>query len=104
MAKKNRETFGSVLKKLRKNKSLSIKKLSSKLDINYSYISKLENDKTLPSVDFIDRISKVFDYDKEELLIRAGKLPDDIIKILQNNPKEAVKILRAKFFDDGRSR
>ncbi len=97
MKKEIDKSFGLLLKELRKEKGLSIKKLGSQLDINYSYISKLENNHTTPSEDFIKKIAAIFDYDKEELMLRAGKIPDDIIEILRSNPKEAVKFLRQKF-------
>ncbi len=97
MRKEIEKSFGLLLKELRKEKGLSIKKLGSQLDINYSYISKLENNHTIPSEDFIKKIAAIFDYDKEELMLRAGKIPDDIIEILRSNPKEAVKFLRKKF-------
>ena len=97
MKKEIDKSFGLLLKELRKEKGLSIKKLGSQLDINYSYISKLENNHTIPSEDFIKKVAAIFDYDKEELMLRAGKIPDDIIEILRSNPKEAVKFLRQKF-------
>ena len=49
MKKRKKEKFGSFLKTLRQNKGDSIKKLAPKLDVNYSYLSKLENGHTLPS-------------------------------------------------------
>ncbi len=97
------KNFGQVLKELRKRKGLSIKRLSSHLDVNYSYISKLENNHTNPSEAFIFKIAEVFDYDREELLLRAGKVPNDLLEILINNPKEAADFLRKKFSEDGYS-
>ncbi len=90
-------SFGLLLRKLRLKKGLSIKKLSSDLNINYTYISKLENNKSIPSEDFIKKVSDTFGYDQEELMLRAGKIPEDILKILCDNPKAAVDFLRTKF-------
>ena len=90
-------SFGFLLRKLRLKKGLSIKKLSSDLNINYTYISKLENNKSIPSEDFIKKVSDTFGYDQEELMLRAGKIPDDILSILRENPKAAVEFLRNKF-------
>ncbi len=89
--------FGLILKQLRQKEGLSIKNLGSKLDINYSYISKIENDHSIPSEDFIGKIAELFDYDKEELMLRAGKIPDDILDIIKQNPKEAAEYLRNNF-------
>lgn len=54
MENKKNDSFGSFVKDLRHNKGLSIKNLGSKLDINYSYISKIENDHCIPSEIFIN--------------------------------------------------
>lgn len=91
------KSFGPFIKKHRLNRGLSIKKLSAELDIDYSYISKIENNKTIPSEIFIRRLADLLQCDKEELLMRAGKLPEDIIQILQNNPKTAADFLRRNF-------
>jgi transcriptional regulator with XRE-family HTH domain len=97
MESKKKHSFGKILKDLRKKKGLSIKKLGSELDITYSYISKLENCKSIPSNEFIEKVADHFGYDPEELLIRAGKIPEDILSILSNNPIEAIEFLRNKF-------
>ena len=97
METNKKHSFGKILKDLRKREGLSIKKLGSELAINYSYISKLENNKSIPSNEFIERVADHFGYDPEELLIRAGKIPEDILSILSNNPVEAVDFLRKKF-------
>lgn len=89
--------FGVLLKRLRKRKGISIKKLAPELNINYTYLSKLENDRLYPSEEVIKRVGEYFDYDTDELLISANKIPKDIIEILQNNPKEAIRFLRKKF-------
>ena len=89
--------FGLILKNLRKKKGISIKKLAPELDITYTYLSKLENDKVYPSEEVIKRIGEYFDYDTDELLISANKIPKDIIEILQSNPKEAIRFLRENF-------
>lgn len=97
MTKGKSKAFGAFFKKIRKGKGYSIKQLSPRLDVNYSYLSKIENGHSTPSEDFIDRISIFFEIDKEELMVRAGKVPDDILSILQNNPNSAISFLRKEF-------
>ena len=89
--------FGSLLKKLRTEKGVSIKKIAPHLGLNYTYISKLENSKVNPSQEVVKKISHYFNYDSDELLTAAGKLPKDVQDILRNNPKEALNYLRTKF-------
>ena len=95
------KNFGHILKELRKKRGLSIKRLSSHLDVNYSYISKLENNHSNPSEEFVFKIADLFSYDQEELMLRAGKVPNDLLEILINNPKEAADFLRKKFSENG---
>jgi len=100
MDNKKNKSFGSYFKELRGDKGLSIKKMGSLLDINYSYISKIENDHIIPSEDFISKIVDLFNCDKEEMMLRAGKIPEDILNIIKNNPKEAAEYLRKQFADE----
>lgn len=86
--------FSQKLKDLRYQKGVGIKKLAPEIGLNYTYISKLENDKSLPSEEVIGKISKYFDCDKQELMLAAGKIPDELIKIIQDNPQEVLQFLR----------
>lgn len=97
MNNNKKDNFGSLLKKLRNEKGYSIKNLSPKLNVNYSYLSKLENGHSTPSENFIERVAVFLNYDKDELMIRAGKVPDDVIEIIRNNPKKAIAYLRKEF-------
>lgn len=92
-------SFGSFLRGMRKKENIGIKRLAPQLDISYTYLSKLENDKVIPSKDVIERIAYYFRYDLDELLISADKVPDDIRRILRENPKEAAALLRRRFGD-----
>jgi len=91
--------FSNLLKNLRTEKGVSIKKLAAEVGLNYTYISKLENAKVKPSLEVINKFSHYFNYNSDELMITAGKIPKDVEEILKSNPKEAVKLLRRKFGD-----
>ena len=97
MSYKKNNSFGTLLKKLRNEKGYSIKSLSPKLNVNYSYLSKLENGHSKPSKDFIERAATFLNYNKDELMVRAGKIPDDIVEIIRNNPRKAIEYLRKEF-------
>ncbi|MGA2315264.1 MAG: helix-turn-helix transcriptional regulator [Thermodesulfobacteriota bacterium] len=90
-------TFGKLLKDLRTKKGKSIKTLGQELGLNYTYISKLENSKVNPSIKSVEKFSRYFKYNSEELLVSAGKIPRDIEEILKDHPKEAIDYLRRKF-------
>jgi len=89
--------FSKLLKHLRTEKGIGIKKLASDVGLNYTYISKLENAKGKPSLKVLNKFSHYFNYNIDELMIAAGKIPKDIEKILKGNPKEAIRYLRSEF-------
>jgi transcriptional regulator with XRE-family HTH domain len=89
--------FGEVLRELRAKNGLSIKRLAPELGVTYSYLSKLENGETRPSADLVGRIARFFRYDTDQLLISAGRVPDEILEILRANPEEAFEYLRSAF-------
>ena len=89
--------FAAKIKKMREQRGISIKTLAKSLDVNYTYLSKIENSKSVPSEAFIERLAMVYNCDADELKIMAGKIPDDVIEILKNNPFEAINYLRSAF-------
>lgn len=76
---------------------MGIKRLGPDLGVSYSYLSKLENGEALPSEEFIAKVATYFDYDTDRLLISAGKIPQHVLKILQEHPDEALGFLRERF-------
>lgn len=78
---------------------MGIKRLAPELGVTYSYLSKLENEEIGPSEELIERIAEHFDYDRARLMLSAGKVPNEILRILQDNPDEAVRVLRERFAD-----
>jgi transcriptional regulator with XRE-family HTH domain len=89
--------FARILRDLRSRTGVGIKRLAPELGVSYSYLSKLENGEALPSEDFVGRVAKHFDYDRDQLLISAGKIPAPILRILQDHPDEALEFLRERF-------
>ena len=63
--------FGEKLRVLRNDKDLTQPELAEAMGIEQSYLSKLENDKSLPSNDVLNRILDVFD-------IEVGDLVNDL--------------------------
>lgn len=89
--------FGEILRELRTNAGLGIKRLAPELGVSYSYLSKLENNEVGPSEGLVARIADHFDYSRDRLLLAAGKVPPEVLKILQENPDQAVEFLREHF-------
>ena len=92
-----KKDFGNIVRELREKKGLGIKRLAPDIGVSYTYLSKIENHKTKPSEEFIEKIADYFGYEKEELLIIAGRLPKDVIEIIEENPEGVVNLIRKKF-------
>jgi transcriptional regulator with XRE-family HTH domain len=89
--------FGQILRQLRTKEGIGIKRLAPELDVSYTYVSKLENNEIRPSAELVDRVADYFDYDRDALLLSAGKIPQEIISILREHPEDALKFLRERF-------
>ena len=89
--------FGEILRQLRVDRGQGIKKLAPELGVNYSYLSKLENGYIGPSAELVVRVADHFNYDRNRLLLSAGKVPEEILAILRENPDEALAYLRQRF-------
>src|SRR5215813_12929749 len=75
-------TFGECIRQLRKAKNLNQQQLADKVGINFTYLSKIENDRLtttdFPSEDTIKKLAKYLGADTDELLLMARKVPDRI--------------------------
>lgn len=75
-------TFGQRLRQLRKERDLSQKKLAEEVAINFTYLSKIENERLdfaqFPSEDLICKLASALEADEDELLILAKKVPSRI--------------------------
>ena len=90
-------SFGKLLRKLRDERGTGIKTLAPDLGVSYTYLSKLENGVTSPSEEFVERVAAYFNRDKNQLMLSAGKVPEEILTILRENPDEALQFLRERF-------
>lgn len=88
-------SFGNTLRELRKHRGLNQKALADIAGIDFTYLSKVENDRTPPpSEPVIRAMAEALDTDADELIRLAGKVPSDLTQLLLAHP-EAMKYLRA---------
>jgi len=90
-------SFGRLFRRLRTETGLGIKRLAPELGVSYTYLSKLENNELTPSEEFVQRAARYFKTDRDQMLLSAGKVPPEVLKILREHPEDAVQLLRAKF-------
>ena len=93
--------FGNKLKELRNKAGFTLRELAHRINVDFSYISKLENGQLPPpSEQVISRLAEVLDADREELIRLSGRVPADIAEILKNQARQEfglkIKELRKK--------
>jgi transcriptional regulator with XRE-family HTH domain len=78
-------SFGERLRNWRKRKGLSQRALAREAGIDFTYISKVENDTPgfgSLSEEALTRMAQALDVDADEMITRAGKVPSDVQRIL----------------------
>ena len=88
--------FGEKVRELRLAKNLTLRDLAGKVGVDFTYISKIENQKLsfgeYPSEELIRKIAKSLGADADELLILADKIPKQIKKRVKERPDAFRKI------------
>ena len=88
------KTLGLLIRKLRKDKGLSLRKLAEKVDISFVNIAHIENGRVVTSEEIIKQLAKALDYDVDKLLAAADSVNEDIKKIIKKMPTAVPDFLR----------
>ena len=86
--------LGKLIRKLRKKKGLSLRKLAEKVDISYVNIAHIENGNVSTSDKVLKQLEKALDYDADMLLAKADSVNEDIKKIIKKLPTAVPDFLR----------
>jgi transcriptional regulator with XRE-family HTH domain len=88
--------FGSSLKSFREQRGLGLRELARKAKISAAFLSQVEAEKapTPPSEKKLRALARALGVEPEVLMAEAGRLPEDVIKIIQRHPDEYIGILR----------
>jgi HTH-type transcriptional regulator, competence development regulator len=80
-------SFGDLLREKRRSAGLSQRQLAERAGVDFSYISKLENDRLSPPADdTVVRLSEILRCPAEELFAAAKKLPTALGESLVGEP------------------
>ncbi len=90
------EDFGSVIRQARKDKSYSQRVLAKLIGMDFTYLSKLENNRAdyPPKEDVIRSIAKELELDQEELIYLAGRIPKKETALLKEHYKTMPALFR----------
>ncbi len=105
------QTFGQLIRQARKNKGYSQRELAQLIGIDFTYLSKLENNRGdyAPKEGAIRSLALHLNLNAEELIYLAGRIPqreEDLLKEhyksmptlfrrMRENPEFARKVFRA---------
>lgn len=94
---KHLKFLGTQLYRLRKRKGLTQTQLALALDVQQSYIAKLENarEDKQPTIDFLLRVGEFFNVGLDDLLgtHRGGEVPGVGINLLSSDIREPLEAL-----------
>jgi transcriptional regulator with XRE-family HTH domain len=72
-------TFGKRIQRLRREQRLTQRDVAGRLGIDFTYLSKLENDRgEPPGEETVRKLADVLQIDVEELLALAGRVPPSL--------------------------
>lgn len=86
--------FGKKIRELRKTNGLTQRQLAELVGVDFTYISKIENDRLdhTPSIKTIRKLAEALNADELELMERANKIPAVLGPIAEN--EDARKFFR----------
>lgn len=85
-------TFGQQIRNLRLQKHMAQRDLAQIVDIDFTYLSKIENDKVPPpSEEVIGKLAAALNINKEELMALAAKVDmDELREAVTQDPRIGV--------------
>lgn len=96
-----KQTFGKVIRQARRDKGYSQRELAKLIDVDYTYLSKLENDHAgyPPKADVIRALARHLDLSEreEELIYLAGRITPDDEKVFEELVRQNYKQMPALF-------
>ncbi len=89
--------FGQYLRVTREAKKISLRKFAEKVGKTPTYISKIERNElgTKPSEELVKNIAEELNLDFDDLIIRAGRIPEEIPNIINERPQQMTALLRS---------
>ena len=90
----NKKLLGNLIRKLRKQKGLSLRQLAKKVSVSFVNIAHIEKGRVETSEKVIKEIAKALDYDVDELLAKANSINEDVKNIIKKLPNAVPDFLR----------
>lgn len=90
------QSFGQFIRQARKDKGYSQRDLAKLVGLDFTYLSKLENNRAdyAPKEDVIRRLAHELEIDPDELIFLAGRIPEQDEEFLKQNYKSMPALFR----------
>jgi transcriptional regulator with XRE-family HTH domain len=85
------KTFGETLRKMREDRDMPLRELSSLLEIDQSTLSKIERNERMAGKELIEKISEVFNIKEKELRIN---FMSDVVAYELLDEEDSIDILK----------
>ncbi len=87
--------FGDVLREKRMAKQISLRKFADLVGISPTYLSQVEqNNMDPPTAERVKKMAEILGANADELIALAGRMPEDLPKIIQKQPTQMPELLR----------
>ena len=90
-------TIGQRIREIRKSRNLTQRELADRVGINFTYLSRVENDRLddeqTPREETLQRIARALDADPDELLLLARRITDSYRDRILSRPGVFRKLL-----------
>jgi transcriptional regulator with XRE-family HTH domain len=89
------DSFGRLLRDKRVEKGFSLRKFAELVGVSPTYLSQVEQGNVRPpTADRVKRMAELLGENPDEWIALAGRLPEDLRRIIQNQPTEMPELLR----------
>ncbi len=94
MGRKHR-IFGHMLREKRIAKGFSLRKFAEQVGVSPTYLSQVEQGNVQPpTADRVKRVAELLGENPDEWIALAGRVPEDLPKIIHSHPREIPELLR----------
>src|SRR3954462_8608318 len=92
---KKKSTFGHVLREARLAKGITLRKFAEMVGISPTYMSQVEQDNVdPPTAERVKKMAELLGANSDEWIALAGRVPEDLPGIIQNEPTAMPELLR----------
>ena len=93
-----KERLGERIRRKRTEQNLGLRETANKIDISPTYLSRIEtmDERTPPAEDVIRKLATLLQDDFDELMQLAGRVPEDVEKVIKSDPTMPAFLRTAK--------